>query len=225
MRHNAGHKTVYVWQLPVRIFHAINALSILTLMATGIYIGNPFVSSTALSATPAFLMGYVREVHFVAGYVFAANLFVRLYWAIAGNRYAQTRPWRKSFWIGLYKVVRYYMFIDRAHPHYTGHNPMAEASYLLFIGLGGVLLSLTGFYMLYEVHPQTFSFAMVSWLHVFTDNSIWMHYVHHWLAWVIMVFVVIHVYMSIRQDMIDKDGTVSSILTGYKTVDEGDHVS
>ncbi len=37
---------VYVWELPVRIFHWINAFSILVLMITGVFIGRPFVSAS-----------------------------------------------------------------------------------------------------------------------------------------------------------------------------------
>lgn len=216
MSHHQEVKPVYVWQLPVRIFHFINALSIVVLMVTGIYIGNPFVSPSAFSATPAFVMGYVREIHFISGYIFAANLILRLYWAFAGNKHARINILKKRFWQDKVKMLRYYLFIDRKHPHYMGHNPLAETGYLSFIGLGGILLSLTGFYMLFEVRPTSTAFALFSWLGVFAENSVWMHYVHHWLAWLIMVFIVIHVYMSIRMDTIDKDGTLSSIITGYK---------
>ncbi|MGD8191327.1 Ni/Fe-hydrogenase, b-type cytochrome subunit [Brevibacillus ginsengisoli] len=216
MNHHQEVKPIYVWQIPVRIFHFINAMAILVLMITGIYIGNPFIAPSAFSATPAFVMGYVREVHFIAGYIFAANLLLRLYWAFAGNKYSRINIFKRSFWINKVKMLRYYLFMDKKHPHYLGHNPMAETGYLSFIGLGGILISLTGFYMLFEVRPSSTAFAMFSWLNVFTDNSIWMHYVHHWLAWAIIVFVVIHVYMAIRMDALDKDATVSSIITGYK---------
>lgn len=216
MNHSAPVKPIYVWQLPVRLFHLINAAAIVVLMLTGIYIGNPFFSASAFSATPAFVMGYVREIHFIAGYIFAANLLVRLYWAFAGNKYSRIHILKANFWKNQVKMLRYYLFLDRSHPHYLGHNPMAEMGYLSFIGVGGIILSLTGFYMYLEVRPDSAAFAWFSWLHVFADNSIWMHYIHHWLAWAIMVFVVIHVYMAIRMDALDKDATVSSILTGYK---------
>jgi len=40
------------------------------------------------------LVGQVRFVHFVAAHVFAANFVFRLYWAFAGNDYAN---WRNFF--------------------------------------------------------------------------------------------------------------------------------
>ncbi|MGC5327631.1 Ni/Fe-hydrogenase, b-type cytochrome subunit [Brevibacillus sp. SYSU BS000544] len=222
MKHPSPIKPIYVWQLPVRFFHMINALAILVLMITGVYIGNPFVSPQAFSATPAFLMGYVREIHFIAGYIFAANLMLRLYWAFAGNKNSRINVLKKSFWTGKFQMLKYYLFIDRKHPHYLGHNPMAEFGYLTCIGLGGIILCLTGFFMLFEIRPHSTAFAMFSWMMVFSENSIWMHYIHHWLAWGIMVFIVIHVYMAVRVDALDKDGALTSIFTGYKFTHDED---
>jgi Ni/Fe-hydrogenase 1 B-type cytochrome subunit len=34
-------RRVYVWELPVRIYHWLNALVIVALVATGFYIANP----------------------------------------------------------------------------------------------------------------------------------------------------------------------------------------
>ena len=35
------YRRVYVWELPVRIYHWLNALSIVVLIITGYLIGNP----------------------------------------------------------------------------------------------------------------------------------------------------------------------------------------
>jgi len=36
-------------------------------------------------------------------------------------------------------------------------------------------------------------------------------------AWLIILFVIVHVYMSVRDDLVERSGTISSIITGYKT--------
>ncbi|HWQ42931.1 MAG TPA: cytochrome b/b6 domain-containing protein, partial [Desulfosporosinus sp.] len=36
-------KRIYVWQIPIRLFHWINAICISILFTTGLFIGNPIV--------------------------------------------------------------------------------------------------------------------------------------------------------------------------------------
>ena len=82
----------YVWEIPVRVTHWVNVLCILTLAVTGFFIGHP--KSLALTAAD-FAMGWVRFVHFVAGYTFAISVLSRIYWSIVTrNKYAS---WREFF--------------------------------------------------------------------------------------------------------------------------------
>ena len=71
-------RSVYVWELPVRVFHWVNALCIVVLFATGLYIGNPFVvPAVSEEAHFFFLMGWARYIHFIAAFLFTANLLMR----------------------------------------------------------------------------------------------------------------------------------------------------
>ena len=79
-------RRVYVWELPVRIYHWLNALSILVLTATGFYIGNPLALTSSIEPVFGFTMGTVRFVHFVAAYLFLFNFAFRLYWGFVGNK-------------------------------------------------------------------------------------------------------------------------------------------
>jgi len=45
------------------------------------------------------------------------------------------------------------------------------------------------------------------------------HRWHHIVAWIIVLFVVIHVYMVIREDILENDGEVSSMVNGNKFFD------
>ena len=110
----AAGNTVYVYEAPVRAWHWINVLSIVTLAITGWFIASPLPSVSG-EASENFLMGYIRFVHFSAGYVFAIGLLVRLYWAFVGNHHAKqlfVLPIRdKNWWAGLLQEIRWYMFI------------------------------------------------------------------------------------------------------------------
>ena len=50
-------RRAYIWQLPVRITHWVNALCITTLFLTGLYIGRPILTSSGEPANH-FLMGH-----------------------------------------------------------------------------------------------------------------------------------------------------------------------
>ncbi len=212
---NKDLRKVYVWEAPVRIFHWINALSIVVLMITGIYIGNPFFSSTVPEeAYYSTVMFWVRYIHFFAAFLFTANLIFRLYWAYKGNKYAKTNPLKKNFWKQVFEVMKFYLFLPNKKEHTPGHNKLAELSYLIFIGLGSIIMVLTGFYMYLE--PQFESIPVDGIAFLFGGDSFSVRSLHHVAAWFFMIFIVIHVYMSIRDDWLSRNGTLSSIFTGYK---------
>ena len=49
--HNALINRVYVWQLPVRFYHWINAFAVTTLAITGYFIGWPLSLQTGAEAS------------------------------------------------------------------------------------------------------------------------------------------------------------------------------
>eukprot|EP01035_Chromulina_nebulosa_P011880 gene11880-15855_t len=82
---------VYVWEQPVRWFHWINAASVLALGATGWLIAHPPAFLSAQEASFSYWFGTVRFLHFLFGYIFAANFAFRLYWSFVGNKFAHWR--------------------------------------------------------------------------------------------------------------------------------------
>lgn len=214
---------VYVWELPVRIFHWINALAIIILMITGIYIAHPFVSAPIPEeAYYSFLMGWVRYVHFFTAFVFTINLIVRLYWVFVGNQYAKSNPLSKHFWVCTYETTKSYLFLNNKKRHRIGHNALAELSYWIFIGMGSIIMMFTGYFLYFEPSPESFWGKFFSFVpYVFGGDSFTIRSWHHLVAWGFMVFMIVHIYMAFREDWLSRNGTVSSIFTGYKS--ECDH--
>lgn len=214
---------VYVWELPIRIFHWINAISIVLLMITGIYIGKPFLGATIQEeAYFSSVMWWIRYLHFFSAFLFTVNLLIRWYWVFKGNKYATSNPFRKIFWVETWEVVKFYLFLKNKKPHYVGHNPLAQLSYWIFIGLGSIIMIFTGFFLYFEPQPESFfgSFFF-SWVPVvFGGDSFTIRSLHHLVAWGFMIFMVVHIYMSFREDYLARNGTMSSIVTGYKTEPE-----
>jgi Ni,Fe-hydrogenase I cytochrome b subunit len=43
-------------------------------------------------------------------------------------------------------------------------------------------------------------------------------FLHHEITWIFAIYVPIHVYMSIRADVLEHNSTISSIVTGSRVV-------
>ena len=94
-------REVYVWELPVRIYHWVNALCIVILCITGFIIADPPAIMNASEAYFSYWFGTVRFIHFVTAFVFFFNFVFRLYWGFVGNRYARWNNFFPSFFLYL----------------------------------------------------------------------------------------------------------------------------
>lgn len=103
---------VYVWELPVRLYHWINAAAIILLMVTGIYIGKPFAGAgIPEEAYYSNLMGWARYIHFFTAFVFTAAFLYRMYWCFVGNKFAKFNPFRWVFWKDTFHTIKFYLFL------------------------------------------------------------------------------------------------------------------
>ncbi|HEY7094928.1 MAG TPA: Ni/Fe-hydrogenase, b-type cytochrome subunit [Ktedonobacterales bacterium] len=211
-------QTIYVWELPVRITHWVNVLSILTLSLTGYYISNPFFGTTGIAANE-YLMGTIRFIHFAVAFVFTVSVLFRLYWAFAGNRYArwtQFAPVGRGRRRALGRMLGYYTFLRREPPAEIGHNPLAGLTYVGIYVLF-VLQIVTGF-ALYSL-PASGGF----WKFAFGWIIVWfgapyVRLAHDLIMFLLIAFTIHHVYSAVLIDIEERSGLVSSIVTGYKTL-------
>lgn len=211
-------ETLYVWDMPVRISHWLNVLSIVALSVTGYFIASPFVQTHG-DATNQFLMGTVRFIHFVFAFIFTATVLFRIYWAFAGNHWASWRqfiPTSRARLRALGRMLRYYTFFRPRPPEVIGHNPLAGVTYvglyLLFL-----LQIVTGF-ALYALplHGGFFPWAF-GWINL-TFGEQYVRLAHDLAMWLIIAFTIHHVYSAVLIDFEERSGLVSSIVTGYKTL-------
>ncbi len=209
---------VYVWDLPVRLYHWINAVCIVILMVTGIYIGKPFAAaSIPEEAYYSNLMGWARYIHFFTAFVFTAAFIYRMFWCFAGNKFARFNPLRLLFWKDLWETIKFYLFLKNKKPHFMGHNPLAFLSYWIFNYLGSAIIILTGFYMYAEPQKQSVLGKLFAWVPYIFGDSYSLRSWHHLVAWAFMLFIVLHVYLAFRDDYLERCGSISSMFTGYKT--------
>lgn len=204
-------RRIYVWELPVRLVHWLLFLSIITLAGTGYYIGNPFASAPLLMAT-------VRAVHLYASIVFTLCVLVRVYWAFAGNRYARwsdlipaSRERLRSLWTS----VKFYSFLGREPDEYVGHNGLAGLTYAFIFGVYFVMIA-TGLALYTVDAPVGSPMRAFAFLIPFFGGLQMAHLIHHIGMWLILVFVVAHLYFVVLSSTVEHVGIFDSILSGFK---------
>jgi Ni/Fe-hydrogenase 1 B-type cytochrome subunit len=217
--------SVYVYEAPVRIWHWVNALAITVLAVTGYLIGSPLPSMSG-DTSQLYVMGWVRFLHFAAGYVLVIGLIGRVYWAFVGNHHARelfsVPLLRAAYWREVFAMLGWYLFLRPKPNQYVGHNPMARlAMFFGFLSLS-VFMIATGF-ALYGEGTQEGSWANVmfsSWLLPLLGGSMNVHTLHHLGMWALVIFVILHVYAAIREDIMGRQSMVSTMISGYRTFKE-----
>lgn len=219
--HGRSVKAVYVYEAPVRLWHWINALAITVLAVSGWFIASPLPSQPG-EASANFLMGYVRFAHFAAGYVLFIGFLGRLYWAFVGNHHARqlfVLPiFNATWWKEVVFELRWYLFLERDPKKYVGHNPLAQLSMFSLFLTTTLFMIVTGF-ALYGEGAQEGNWAhslFTSWVIPLFGQSQDVHTWHHVGLWVILLFVLLHIYAAIREDIMSRQSLVSTMLSGWR---------
>lgn len=205
---------VYVWEMPVRLSHWVIFLSIVVLSFTGYYLYNPFIISRG---NGPFLMGIMRFIHELTGFVFLAAVLLRFYWFFKGNRWARWSSfisfeewWRRGLW----KQLKYYLFINPDPDSEVGHNPLAALTYLVVYGLMVVQI-LTGLALYNHILGSKVLGFFIGWL----PSLISVHYlreIHLLIMFAFLAFVIHHVYSAVLIGIEERSGLVGGIFSGYK---------
>ncbi|HVX38220.1 MAG TPA: Ni/Fe-hydrogenase, b-type cytochrome subunit [Gemmatimonadaceae bacterium] len=213
------HRWVYLWHWPIRAMHWIAVFSILTLGVTGFYIGRPYFMST--SAQSPFTTQWFRLAHFIAAGALVMTAIVRAYWLFKGNRFERLPalfPVRGRDWKNLWKMIKYYLLIhpERA-PRYLGHNPLQQMFYTITYAFAAVL-TVTGFIMFGEANPSGWMMNTFGRLAPMLGGMQMVRVIHHVAAWYFPFFVVFHVYLAVRADLLERSGSMSSMISGGRFV-------
>jgi Ni/Fe-hydrogenase 1 B-type cytochrome subunit len=212
---------IYVWRLPVRFYHWVNALCIVALLVTGLYIASPVLNPPLGEAVWQHNFVMWRYVHYAVAFAFTGNFLYRLYYALlSDDKYAKFggfRPWSPQWWGAPFKEqIASYLFLRKDEPNYVGHNPVAALAHFIFIFCGSTFMIMTGLAMYGENNPGGFAERVFGWLLPVFGSSYNLHYIHHAAAWLFPFYVIVHLYAVFRHDIVDRTSVTSSIITGYK---------
>lgn len=213
-------KAVYVYEAPLRLWHWINALCITVLAITGYFIGKPLPTMPG-EASANFLMGYIRFAHFAAAYIFAVGFLGRIYWAAVGNHHARQvflLPITNGrWWSEVFYELRWYLFLEKAPKKYVGHNPLAQLMMFLFFTVGAVYMIITGFALYGEgAGAGSWQDRLFGWALAVLGQSQDIHSMHRLGMWVIVTFVIIHIYAAIREDIMSRQSLISTMISGWR---------
>lgn len=217
-------KRVFVWELPVRIFHWLNVLALIVLTVTGFLIADPPAVLSNAEATDLHTFGLIRYLHFIAAYVFFFVMILRIYWAFVGNKYASWRafwPFSRKTWRHFKHVLKIDILLMNEKAEdlskiSIGHNSVAKLSYIMMFLLALVQI-FTGF-ALYSDMSTWWLPKLFTWVTPIFGGDILLRTTHHITMWAFIFFTMVHVYLVFYHDWLEGRGEVSSMFGGYKFV-------
>ncbi|HOI75400.1 MAG TPA: Ni/Fe-hydrogenase, b-type cytochrome subunit [Syntrophales bacterium] len=213
------------WSVAIRYNHWIMAFSIFALIVTGFYIASPF-TLTQGETVNKFFMGNTRGVHVFFG-VLLLFLFVwRLYLAVFSRFHAD---WKDFFawtdFTNTVKQVKFYLLVSKEPPdHKYLYGPLQSLAYggLLFMVF---LICLTGLILMgagYHAGWTALVYPVLKPFEIIMGGLATVRYIHHVLTWAFVLFIIVHIYMAFWYDVIFKQGTVSSMISGV-VFKKGEH--
>lgn len=211
----------YVYEAPVRIWHWAVVVVLTVLSITGYLIASPGPSEAG-DTSALFSMGRQRELHFVFGWLLAIAALWRAYWALVGDKHARLIYfipfWDRKWWREVMSVVRWYLFIDLRTHKWVGHNPLARASMFLMFTLGTAFMILSGFGLYGEqLGAHSWVARLFGWTLTVAGSSMALRTWHHVGMYVLVLFAIIHVYAAVRDEIMGRVSTISSMFSGWRT--------
>ena len=206
-------RRLYVWQVPVRFTHWLTAGSIVVLSFTGGYIADPFLIPPGGS-----VMTTIRTIHIAAAIALLISGLIRTVWLLTGNRFSRWTafiPTSRAQATEIFRQAAFYLFVRREIPKVLGHNQLAAAAYIALFFLLFVE-TITGFALdgLLGAEPGA---TMFGWLRELLGAQT-VRVIHHLCMWAILAIALFHVYSCILVDHVERNGLMSSIVSGYKFV-------
>ena len=198
---------VYLYPVWIRLWHAINAISFLLLLATGISLHY---------ATPdsKFIINFEASVsiHNVCAIILTFNYGLFVLGNLISKNGKYYRGWTDDMKKNIGPQVKFYIsgiFKKEKHPFPINEerkfNPLQKISYVMVMYVGMPLLIISGIGLLFPEIIVTNFFG--------GSGLTWTSYLHQIVGFVLSMFLIIHLYTC---TLGDKPGTLfKSMVDGY----------
>ncbi|MBI5815018.1 MAG: Ni/Fe-hydrogenase, b-type cytochrome subunit [Nitrospinae bacterium] len=212
---------VYVRNFTNRLLHWTMFFSVMVLLPTGYYIGNPTALFGHGEAYNQFIMADIRVYHFFAAMALDISIMLRFYLAFFSMYH---RDWFEvlpipSRIIGAIQIARSYLTFKKP-PFYRHVDPLDGLTFLC-LHLFMVLQLVTGFHLYAHALPGNYWWSRL--IHLGTDwvvpvfgSDQAVRNVHHLMLWITIAGIIMHVYIQVIKTIIWRDGHISAIVGGYK---------
>jgi Ni/Fe-hydrogenase 1 B-type cytochrome subunit len=137
-----------------------------------------------------------------------------------GNTYAKqiyTVPVSGTYFKDLVRQIRWYLFLEKEPAKHLGHNPLARLSMFALFLQTTLFLVLTGLALYSEGEGiGSWQYKAFGWVFSLAGSSQLVHTLHHSAMWVLLVFVMAHIYAAIREDIMGRASILSTMISGWR---------
>jgi len=236
-----GYKKVERMTPAMRIIHWVNVFSMIIAIGTGLYIAAPYYQSfIADDAVDKYVMAWNRWGHFMVAIIFDVTSIIVAYLYFF-SRFEQ--PWRKVIPTSknvkeFFAVLINLLTLNRTKKFDSSHSDSFNTIYFAIFHLLLAWMLLTGL-QLYVHGLASGESSIGTWwpwmLHVVTDWTVpvsgWIigaasgmsslmdvRITHHYTMWLIIVWVVFHIYYQVWRTIFWQEGDIAIAFGGDKFV-------
>ncbi|RUM66514.1 MAG: Ni/Fe hydrogenase [Sulfurospirillum sp.] len=243
MKTKVGYKNVRRMTATMRIIHWVNAISMVVAIITGLYIAEPYYQT--LIAEPAvdkYVMAWNRWGHFIVAIIFDVTSIVVAYLFFFSRfekpilKLLPTPRNIKEFFAVLVNLLTF----NRSKSFDSSHSDSFNTVYFTIFHLLLAWMLFTGL-QLYVHGLESGLSSIGKWwpamLHWATDwtvpvssalvgttampNLMDVRIVHHITMWLIVVWVVFHIYYQVWRTIFWQEGDIAIVFGGSKFAKEG----
>ena len=205
------------WTIAMCINHWAMAISIVLLIITGFYIARPYTIGAGETSEKFFVMN-VLFVHLLFGFILMVLFFWRMYLAFFSRFHAD---WKDFFaWLDLENVIKqikFYSLISTELPVHTGLYGTLQSfaySFLLILVFFEVITGLILYGALHQAGFSALIYGILRPIENMLGGLAGVRFIHHVLTWWFVLFIIVHTYLAFWYDIVFKEGTISSIISG-----------
>ena len=243
MSNKEGYKQVKRMTPAMRIIHWVNVLSMIVAIATGLYIAAPYYQTfIADDAVDKYVMAWNRWGHFMVAIIFDVTSIIVAYlyfFSRFEKSYKKVLPTGANI-KEFFEVLLNLVTLNRRKKFDSTHSDSFNTVYFTIFHLLLAWMLLTGL-QLYVHGLGSGESSIGAWwpwmLHLVTDWTVpasnWMmgstatganimdvRISHHTTMWLVIVWVVFHIYYQVWRTIFWKEGDIGIVVSGSKFVKE-----
>ncbi len=221
-------RRVYRMNGLLRFNHWAMFIAFIACAITGFYIAHPFLVFETGEIVDSYVMGYVRLIHYLGAIVLDVILIIWIYLFFFGRHpyFKFIFPLKDRGKEALQMLKHYFTLDFKDRPHTEDRMDALNAwGIFLFIIVFKALMLITGFAMLSpQISAANTAVPGGQYVFYYTGQIAYLLFgdlsnirlAHHLIAWLMIFFVIIHIYIEIWREIFWKEGDISIVFSGHK---------